>query len=65
MAGIRKCFEDQNYLTLYMIQPLSGGKVGVGEKLGKRSWFSITRATGKVVGRSFFCPFCLFVIYSL
>ena len=36
MAGIRKCFEDQNYLTLYMIQPLSGGKVGVGREIRQK-----------------------------
>ena len=29
MAASLKCFEDQNYLTLCLIQPLNGGR-GVG-----------------------------------
>ena len=31
MAASWKCFEDRNYLTAYLIQPLSEGRVGVGQ----------------------------------
>ena len=31
MAASWKCFEDQNYLTLYLIQFLRGGSAGVGQ----------------------------------
>ena len=54
MAASWTCFEDQNYLTICLIQCLSGGGRGQEEGVGKRSWFSGTTGTSKVGGRTYF-----------
>ena len=46
--------------TLYLIQPLSEGRGGAAKEVDKRIWFSVTRGTGKVGGRTFyFLSVCL------
>ena len=60
MATSWKCFEDQNFLTFYLIQSLSrvGRQVGLRRGSRQKGWFSVTWGTGKWVVEDFFLFVC-------
>ena len=52
MATSWKCFEDNKYLTICLIQPLDGVR-DIGGRSKPTSWFPVTRGTDKVSSRKF------------
>ena len=55
-----KCFEDQNFLTFYLIQGVRG--LGLRRGSRQRDWFSVTWGMGKLGGIIFFFVCCLEIL---